>query len=230
VAAVNARTVVAVVAGSAVVVSPWQRRVPAVVQSWYAGMEGGAGLADVLLGSVDAGGRLPFTVPADDSQLPPFDADATAVTYDAWHGWWLLERAGHVPAYPFGFGLSYTSFASGEFAVRSEPGGLVVTGTVRNTGTRPGVDVVQVYGGHEHWAGTGRRSRRLLGFARVEAAPGDVADVVVAVPLAALAVRDGERRRMVVRAGAYRIDVARHAADPAAVHLSVTVGEDVDVG
>jgi len=230
VAAANARTVVAIVAGSAVVVSPWAQRVPAVVQSWYAGMEGGAGLGDVLLGTVDAGGRLPFTVPADDTQLPPFDADATAVTYDGWHGWWLLEREGQVPAFAFGSGLSYTAFASGEFSVRSEPGELVVTGSVRNTGTRPGVDVIQVYGGHEHWAGTGRRPRRLLGFARVEAAPGDGADVVVRVPLPALAVRDVERRRMVVRAGAYRIDVARHAADPAAVHLGVTVGDDVDVG
>ena len=228
VAVANPRTVVAIVAGSAVIVSAWVHQVPAVVQSWYAGMEGGNGLADVLVGAVDAAGHLPFTVPVDESHLPPFAPDATAVTYDGWHGWWLLERQGHAPAFPFGFGLSYTTFESGAFAATVEGTELVVRGTVRNTGRRRGTDLVQVYGGHRSWTEPGRRTRRLLGFARLEIAAGDDVDAVVRVPLARLAVRDDERRRWVVEPGTYRLDVGRHAADPAAQHLTVDLAAGTD--
>jgi len=221
VAAANPRTVVAIVAGSAVVVSAWASRVPAIVQSWYAGMEGGNGLADVLLGTIDAGGRLPFTVPTDASHLPPFERDAEAVTYGPWHGWWLLERDGNAPAYPFGFGLSYTTFTSGPFVASVEDDAIVVRGTVHNTGPRRGTDIVQVYGGHSSWDGAPRPRRRLLGFARVEIDAGSPADVVVRVPLARLAVRDTTRRSWVVEPGTYGLDVAHHAADPAALRLAV---------
>jgi len=223
VSAANPRTVVAIVAGSAVVVSSWAHRVPAIVQSWYAGMEGGNGLADVLLGAVGAGGRLPFTVPTDEAHLPPFERDADAVTYGPWHGWWLLEREGNAPAYPFGFGLSYTTFESEGFSATVEADGIVVRGTVRNTGSRRGTDVVQVYGGHRHWDASDRPARRLLGFARIEIDAGARADVVIRVPLARVAVRDPELRRWVVEPGTYLIDVGRHAADRAAPRFSVEV-------
>ena len=221
VAGANARTVVAIVAGSAVVVSSWAHRVPAVVQSWYAGMEGGNGFADVLLGRVDAGGHLPFTVPTDEAHLPPFERDAEAVTYGPWHGWWLLEREGNAPAYPFGFGLSYTTFESEGFAAMVEDDEIVVRGTVRNTGTRRGTDLIQVYGGHQRWLGAPRPARRLLGFARVEIDAATRADVVVRVPRERLAVRNPTRRRWDVEAGTYLIDVGRHAADPAAQRFTV---------
>ncbi len=121
VAEANPRTIVAIVAGSAVVMSEWDHTVPAIVQSWYAGMEGGHGLADVLLGRVDATGRLPFSVPVTEAHLPPFDRDADSFTYDQWHGWWHLAREGHEPAYPFGFGLSYTTFALAEASATMSP-------------------------------------------------------------------------------------------------------------
>ena len=111
VSAVNPRTVVALVAGSAVVISEWDSDVPAVVLSWYSGMEGGHGLADVLRGTVPAAGRLPFSIPRQETDLPAFRADAEQFTYDAWHGYWHLATQGIGPAYPFGFGLGYTTFA-----------------------------------------------------------------------------------------------------------------------
>ena len=221
--AAHPRTVVAIVAGSAVIVSSWAQSVPAVVQSWYGGMEAGNGLADVLVGNVDAGGHLPFTVPVDEAHLPSFDRDATAVTYDAWHGWWLLEREGTAAEFPFGFGLSYTTFESDAFSATIEDGSLVVRGSVRNTGNRPGVDVVQVFGGHVSWKASHRRARRLLGFARLEIPPAGRAEAVIVVPLSRLAERDGVRRQWAVRAGAYLIDIGRHAADPSAQHIKVEV-------
>ncbi|MBV8980418.1 MAG: glycoside hydrolase family 3 C-terminal domain-containing protein [Acidimicrobiia bacterium] len=221
VAAANPRTIVAVVAGSAVVM-PWAGQVPAVLQSWYSGMEGGRGLADVLVGDVDASGRLPFTVPVDEADLPAFDRDADAVVYDRWHGWWKLERDGRAAAYPFGFGLSYTAFqlTSAAAEVGDE---LVVRASVRNAGSRRGSEVVQVYGGHENAAGTGRPARRLLAFARVEVEPGAEEAVELSIPIERLAVRDPERHAWRVEPGTYVLDVARHAADAAAHRVTVEV-------
>jgi beta-glucosidase len=216
------RTVVAIVSGSAVVVSPWVDSVPAVVQAWYGGMEGGHGLADVLLGAADATGRLPFTVPTDEAHLPPFDPDADAVTYDAWHGWWRLERDGNTPQFPFGFGLSYTSWALPSASVAVERDGVVVTATVRNEGDRDSSDLVQIYGGREG----SDRPRRLLGFARVAVAAGSSADVELHIPVDRLAVRDVERHCWVVEPGTYRFTVARHAADPGARHLRLPIDPD----
>ena len=138
VAAANPRTVVVVVAGAAVTMEDWRHAVPAILLAWYAGMEGGAALADVLLGAREPGGRLPFVVPRDEADLPPFDKDATTVTYDRWFGQRLLDRDGVAAAYPLGFGLSYTSFAIGDVEVRRPgPTGSRSAPTVRTPAAAP---------------------------------------------------------------------------------------------
>ena len=95
VAAANPRTVVAVMAGSAVIMEAWRHTVPAILMLWYPGQEGGHALADILLGKVNPSGRLPCTFPASADQLPFFDRDATAITYDLWHGYRKLLRDGN---------------------------------------------------------------------------------------------------------------------------------------
>ncbi len=226
VAAVNPRTVVVVVAGSAVVTSAWDGDVPALVQGWYAGMEGGHALADVLTGSVEPGGRLPFSVPRSEANLPPFDRDATSFAYDGWHGYWHLARTGAGAAYPFGFGLGYTSFETvgARVTMPPEPSGpdsansansgagfpaVGVSATVRNCGDRPGIDVLQVYGTRSD----ARRPARLCGFERAEIEPGATETVEITVSLEALAERDTTAHTMVVRPGRYDLRVARHAED-----------------
>jgi beta-glucosidase len=223
IAAANARTIVVIVAGSAVIVSPWANSVPAIVQSWYGGMESGHGLCDVLFGTADATGRLPFSVPFDERHLPPFDPDARQVVYDSWHGWWLLEATGTTPQFPFGFGLSYTTFAYDEFSAEVEGEDLVVRGIVRNTGGRTGTDVVQVYGRLASSDAHRRLHRRLLGFARLEMAAGAQDVAVIRIPVRRLAVRDVTRHGWRVEEGSYRLDIGRHAGDLRARHLSVDV-------
>jgi beta-glucosidase len=214
VAAANPRTVVVLVAGSAVVVEGWHRQVAALAQLWYSGMEGGHALADVLLGRADASGRLPFSVPTDESHLPPFDPDADAATYDAWHGYWRLERDGRAPAYPFGFGLSYTSW---DVALvepgwdDDEPDGTWDQRVeVRNTGPRDGATVVQLYARRP-----GRPQRRLVSFARVELPAGAATEVTLPVATHSLAVRD--HSEWVLREGSYELSVGLHAGDEADV-------------
>jgi beta-glucosidase len=219
VAAANPRTVVAVVAGSAVVASEWDRSVAAIVQSWYSGMEGGHALADVLLGKVDASGRLPFSIPRTESDLPAFDPDAETFTYDGWHGYWHLARQGTPAAYPFGFGLSYTSFVLESASAEVGDDGIRVSGSLRNSGGRAGTDVVQVYA---HREGSDRPDR-LVGFQRVELAAGETAGLRLVIPLTTLAERDVDTHCMTVPPGSYLMRVARNASDDG-VATRVTVG------
>jgi beta-glucosidase len=212
VAAANPRTVVVLVAGSAVVTEAWQGEVRAVLVAWYAGMEGGHALADVLLGSREPGGRLPFALPRDEADLPPFERNATSVVYDRWHGQRRLDRDGVATAHPLGFGLSYTTFAIGGVDVRAAAEGVEVQAVVANTGERAGGHVVQVYVTRPEAAGR-PAERFLAGFARVEVPAGERRDVWIDVPRDRLAVRHapGDWR---VTPGSYRFDVGASAADP----------------
>jgi beta-glucosidase len=213
-AAANPRTVVVVMAGAAVTMEAWRHEVPAVLLAWYPGMEGGTALADVLLGRVEAGGRLPFAIPRDEADLPPFDKNATGVTYDGWYGQRKLDRDGVPAAYPLGFGLSYTDLRITDVSVALGDGALAVSATVENVGQRPGGHVVQVY----------RRppKRALLGFARVEVDPGAQARVSIGVPLDRLSTRVGPGRWR-PPTGEVRVEVGGYAGDPDATAAAVTL-------
>jgi len=221
VGAANPRTVVVVMAGAAVTMEQWRHDVPAILMAWYPGMEGGSALADVLLGTSEPGGRLPFVVPRDEADLPPYDKNATTVTYDRWHGQRLLDRDGKAPAYPLGFGLTYTSFTVDDVEVLldSDAAILDVRATVANTGSRPGGHVLQVYACQAPQE-RADIERFLVGFARVDCAPGEQVPVKLDVPLQRLSTRLGPGR-WAVRPGSYRIDVGASAADPLAVPVMV---------
>lgn len=218
VAAANPRTAVLVMGGSAVVMERWRERVPAILLVWYPGMEGGHAIADVLLGRAVPSGRLPFAIPTAAEHLAPFDRDATAATYDLFHGQWLLDRDATPPAYPFGFGLSYSTFALGDVALAGVGPDRIVRVTIENTGTRRGADVVQVYGGLPE-SRHARPPRRLLGFARVELDPGARREVEIPVSLRTLAIR--QHGAWTIEPGCYRLDVGRHANDPGARRLTL---------
>jgi beta-glucosidase len=183
VVAVNPRTIVAVMSGSAVVM-PWAQSVAAVVMTWYPGMEGGHALGGILSGEVNPSGRLPFAIPTDEAHLVHFDRDATAETYDLLHGQWYLDEQGNAAAFPFGFGLSYTSFELGE----ATWDGSAVSVKVTNTGSRSGATVVQLFCGVDDSAFS-RPRRRLTGFRRVELAAGESQGVTITVDEAAIAIR-----------------------------------------
>ena len=213
VAAANPRTVVAIQAGSAVVVSEWIESVPAVVQAWYGGCQAGPGLADVLFGAVNPSGRLPFSVPSDESDLPDFDREATEFRYGRWHGWWHLARTGRRAAFPFGFGLSYTEFAATDAETSRTAEAVVVTGTLLNAGGRDGADVVQVYANLPD----PEAPPRLVGFSRVEVAAGGKERFEIVVPLTRLDTRDAAAHGWRPPRGAHRFVIGRFAGDPAAV-------------
>jgi beta-glucosidase len=209
VAAVNPRTVVVVVAGATVVMEPWRHDVPAILIAWYSGQEGGTALAQVLLGTSEPGGRLPFTVPRDEADLPPFDKNATTATYDRWYGQRLLHRDGKVAAYPLGFGMSYTSFAIADVDVSLDRDAemLQIRANVANTGSRSGGQVLQVYATRPESG-----ERLLVGFRRTDLSPGHSVPVAVDIPLARLATWQGPGR-WTVPPGGYRIGVGASSED-----------------
>ena len=151
--------------------------------------------------------------PSARTHLPPFDRDASHFAYDRWHGWWQLDRDGNAPAYPFGFGLGYTTFELGEASAVVGDDAIGIRTTLRNTGSRRGTDVVQIYSADPP---------RLVGFARARVGPGETAELAISVPFETLAVRDVERHAMVVRPGTYELRVARSAVDEG-IGLTVTV-------
>jgi beta-glucosidase len=217
--AANPRTIVVVMGGSAVLMETWRHEVPAIVLLWYPGMEGGHALADVLLGRRAPSGRLPFAIPTSAAHLPPFDPDATAITYDLWHGQWKLDRDQNAPAYPFGFGLTYTTFRLGSARIEGEGTQRTVRCSVTNTGTRDGTDVIQVYGSLPD-SKYERPRRRLVGFARIEVAAGQTKEVGIPISLRPLAIR--ESGGWLFEPGKYLLAVAHDATDAEAVRLAFT--------
>jgi beta-glucosidase len=221
VARANPRTVVCLVAAGAVLTEAWRHEVPAIVMMWYAGMEGGHALADVLTGARNPSGRLPFSIPTAEEHLPFFDRNATAITYDRLHGQRLLDSLGETAAYPHGFGLSYTTFAI-EAAAAGRPEGaqVPVTARVRNTGPRDGWHVVQVYG--HRTAGERAGDDALVGFAPVHIQAGQAAEVTVTCSLIPLAIWNPGTRQLDPPTGTtVGLQAGAHAHDPGAVRLEV---------
>ncbi len=184
----NDNVVVCVMAGSAVVM-PWLESPKATVMLWYPGMEGGHALADVLLGTVEPGGRLPFAIPHDESQLVDFDPDATTATYGLLHGQWKLDADGVQAHRPFGYGLGYTTFTIAAASLVSDAAAATLEATVTNSGERVGSTVVQVYASVPQSA-VERPARRLTGFAKVRLDAGATDTVRIALDLRQLAVRE----------------------------------------
>jgi beta-glucosidase len=180
---------------------------------------------------------LPFAVPTDEAHLAAFDPDAIDVTYDLFHGQWLLDRDDRAAAFPFGSGLTYTTFALADARVDAAPatpasgpnepaagsneaGGWAGRASVRvrNSGGRAGSTVVQVYGGlpgssHE------RPDRRLLGFRRVTLGAGEEQRVEIAVTLDPLRVR--QAGVWYHEPGTYALDVGLQAHDPGRLALTL---------
>ena len=179
----NKNTVVVLVSGSMILTKEWEDSVSAILYGWYSGMEGGRALASVLLGDVNPSGKLPFVIPADESQLPQVDFfKANAITYDFDHGYRKLDRDGSVPAYPFGFGLSYTEFAYGEASAALDGDCVVVKTPVKNTGSRAGDEIVQVYVSVPD-SEVERHVKELKGFTRLALAAGEEKTAEIHIPL-----------------------------------------------
>ncbi|MEV0525034.1 glycoside hydrolase family 3 C-terminal domain-containing protein [Streptomyces sp. NPDC050439] len=210
VAAANPRTVVVVNSGSPVEL-PWREDVAAVLLGWFPGQEGGAALADVLLGAQEPGGRLPTTwgsfADAPVTRVTPADGelDYTEGVFVGYRAW---EKSGATPAYAFGHGLGYTDWTYESLDVE----GTTATVRLRNSGPRAGREVVQVYLAPTAADGN-RPARWLAGFAGVEAAPGESVEVRIELPRRAFEIWDEAANSWSRQGGSYEVQAGRSIAD-----------------
>jgi len=189
----NDRTIVVLEGGSAITMGDWLPDIEALLMAWYPGQMGGHAIADLLFGDANPSGKLPITFPTGLDQLPPFDNVSRAVTYGYFHGYRYLDRNGSTPEFPFGFGMSYTSFSIDNLRAsqtRASAGDVVrFSVDVTNTGPVTGAEVVQLYVTYPDSA-VEHSERDLKGFTKVTLQPGATETVEIAVPVNDLAYYD----------------------------------------
>ncbi len=223
VAGLGKRTIVVLTAGGNVDMTQWIDRVPALIHAWYAGQEGGAALPLILFGDVSPSGKLPVSFerrwednPVHDSYYPQ-QAGSRKVAYSegVFVGYRQFDRGSIRPLFPFGFGLSYTTFAYRDLAVTPASSDLrdpvTVTFTITNTGTREAAEVAQIYVGEPRML-VPRPPKELKGFAKVSLKPGESRTVSVALDARAFAYYDIAGQQWKVDSGEFDILVGSSSA------------------
>ena len=219
----NPRTIVVLAAGSPVEMDPWLADVPAVVLSWYSGMEGGNAIAGVLFGDINPSGKLPCTFPKrlEDSPAHAFNAypgTGGTVRYEEGLlvGYRYFDTRNVEPLFPFGYGLSYTRFEYSNFSLvrsASSEGPIVtVKFEITNAGERAGGEVAQVYV-HQLQPGLPRPLKELKGFSKVFLAPGQRQAVSIALDTGAFSYYNPDKGGWLAEKGAFEILVGSSSRD-----------------
>jgi beta-glucosidase len=219
-AAANKNTIVVMTSGGSVDMNPWIGRVPALVQAWYPGQEGGTALAEILFGDVNPSGRLPVTFerrwednPVRESYYPAADTKRVVYGEGVFVGYRGYERNQTKPLFPFGFGLSYTTFSYSNLSInpvsnRDSGPRYEVSFDVKNTGTREGADVAQVYVGDPQTS-VPRPPKELKGFVKVSLRPGETKKVSVMLDNRALSYYDVNAKQWRAEPGDFNVLVGR---------------------
>jgi beta-glucosidase len=219
-AAANKNTIVVMTSGGSVEMNAWLNRVPALVQAWYPGQEGGTALAEILFGDINPSGRLPVTFerrwednPVHDSYYPEPGTNRVVYKEGVFVGYRGYERSGTKPLFPFGFGLSYTTFSYTNLSIKPLPNNesgprYEVSFDVKNTGTREGADVAQVYVGDKQTR-VPRPAKELKGFVKVNLRPGETRRVSVVLDGRALSYYEVKSKQWRAEPGDFNVFVGR---------------------
>jgi beta-glucosidase len=222
IAAVNKNTVVVLTSGGGVDMTAWIDRAPALLEAWYPGQEGGTALAQILFGDFNPSGRLPITMelrwednPAHDTYHPKDGGKKVEYSEGLLIGYRHFDKAATKPLFPFGYGLSYTTFAYKNLKVSSTSTGdpqVSVTFDVTNTGARAGASVAEVFVGNQR-APVPMPAKELKGFAKTNLGPGETKSVTVKLDRRAFSYYDVGKHQWTLPAGEFDVFVARSAAD-----------------
>ena len=241
-AAANKNTIVVLTSGGGADMNEWIDRVPALLEAWYPGQEGGKAAAEILFGDVNPSGRLPATFerrwednPVHDSYYPAAGTNRVIYKEGVFVGYRGYEHNGTKPLFPFGYGLSYSSFTYANLAIKpadvhAKNDGFSaplyqVSFDVTNTGTRGGADVAQVYVAEAH-SKVPRPTKELKGFARINLKPGETKTATVTLDGRAFSYYDAEAKKWRADAGEYEILVG-HSSQDIQLHSGLTLSADV---
>jgi beta-glucosidase len=220
-AAVNKNTVVVMTSGGGVDMTAWVDHVPALLEAWYPGQEGGTAVAQVLFGEFNPSGRLPISIErrweddaAYNSYYPKEGSKKVEYSEGIFVGYRHFDKSAVKPLFPFGYGLSYTSFTYKNLTISpaSSDDQVTVAFDVTNTGSRAGADVAEVFVG-DHHAPVPRPVKELKGFAKVNLNPGETKNVSVKLDRRAFSYYDVKTHAWTVAPGDFDVFVARSAAD-----------------
>ena len=218
----NPKTIVVLLGGGAVEMGSWLSQVPAVLYAWYPGMEGGNALARVIFGDVNASGKLPCTFPKQLADSPAHHLNAypgndLKETYDegllVGYRWFDTKQI--EPLFPFGHGLSYTTFEYSNLKLtpgRDEKGVVNVEFDLKNTGQREGSEATQIYV-HDAESSLPRPEKELKGFTKTLLKPGETKRISVPLDRSAFAFYDPDKKAWVAEAGEFKILVDSSSRD-----------------
>ncbi|QNT77483.1 beta-glucosidase family protein [Entomobacter blattae] len=237
IALANPKTIVVLITGGAVKM-PWVNQVGAILAAWYPGIAGAEAIARIISGEVTPSGRLPISFPHNEDQLPnptpiditiedgnfsgpgPFDISYKKEGSNVGYRWFSHTK--QKPLFPFGFGLSYTSFHYSDLMITEQDETLVATLDIVNTGQFRGTDVPQIYVSH-----TGRTSfsKRLIGYYRINLEAGQGARISIVLEKKILAHFHSSRRQWHIEGGRYAFTAAPHADDDT-LQYDITLSEE----
>lgn len=207
----NPRTVVVLTGGGPVDMTHWIDKTPAILESWYAGSEGGTALAGILFGQVNPSGKLPMTFPKTGAESPAhalgqFPGDSTTVEYDddIFVGYRYFDTWKVQPQFAFGHGLSYTTFDYSHLTMTTQGRSAVVSLLLTNTGHTAGAEVVQVYVRQNHCT-LRRPEKELKGFEKVFLQPGETRNVTITLNKDAFQYYNDLKHAWVLDPGAFTI-------------------------
>ncbi|MTI60007.1 MAG: glycosyl hydrolase [Firmicutes bacterium] len=166
----NENSIVVLTGGSVIMMEEWKERAAAILIAWYSGMEGGNALARILFGEANPSGKLPVTIPSSEEELPFFDKDAEEINYGYYHGYTLFDKEKYKPAFPFGYGISYTSYSYDNLQTERKNEVITVNVDVKNKGDIEGEEIVQYYVGFSN-SKVDRPLKLLKGFKKIVLAP-----------------------------------------------------------
>jgi beta-glucosidase len=211
----NPRTIVVLMGGGAIDMSQWKNQAKAIIQAWYPGMEGGNALAKILFGQVNPSGRLPMTFPKKLEDVPAhkmhtYPHDEKKNLYyldDIFVGYRYFDTYKVEPEFAFGYGLSYTSFEYSNLKLSKSGKQLTVSFQVKNTGSRVGAEVPQVYV-HQQKSALPRPEKELKGFSKVFLQPGESKTVQLTLDESAFKYFDDHKNSWILEPGGFDILVA----------------------
>ncbi len=210
VAGKNERCIVVLEAAGAITMETWRDKARAILMAWYPGMEGGNAIADILFGDVNPSGKLPVVFPKSADQLPPFDNKAKKVEYGYYHGYRLFDKNNVEPAFPFGFGLSYTEYKYDNLRLSDKKikkdGNVEVTVDVTNAGKAAGEEIVQLYIGY-NGASVDRPVKELKGFTKLSLNPNETKTASIEIKAEDLAYYDAKSNSWIVEEIEYIVHV-----------------------
>lgn len=209
-ASVNENCIVVLEGGGPIIVEPWKNKVSAILMAWYPGMEGGTALAEILFGDINPSAKVPAVFPKSEDQLPFFDATVTQIEYGYYHGYKLMDKEGYEPTFPFGYGLSYTTFSYDNLRIDkniiNSDGEIQVSVDVTNTGNVVGEEIVQMYVGYKN-PSLDRPIKDLKGFTKVLLNPGEMKTINLNLKAKDLAYYDVDKKEWIIEQIEYTIYV-----------------------